>query len=74
MEKVLLDQMPGEFATDKPGQPFEAIVARDPTDFHLLKATHIQRIKSRPRVSPDEIGDLLRHIPTSSSLPDADWE
>lgn len=73
-EKVRLDQMPGEFATYKPGQPFEAVVARDPTDFHLLKAAHIQRIKSPPRVSPDEIDELLRYIPTASSLPDADWE
>lgn len=73
-EAVRLDQMPGAFATYRPGQPFEAIVERDPTDFHLLKVSYIQRAKSPPRMSPEEISDLLNIISTTSSLPDADWD
>jgi hypothetical protein len=73
-EKVRLDQMPGEFAAYQPGQVFEAIVTRDPTDFRLLKVTHIHRIRSLPRMTPREFGDLISSVPTTSTLPDADWE
>ena len=73
-EKVRLDQMPGEFAAYKSGQPFEAIVTRDPLDFHLLKVTHVNRMKSLPRLSDNEFNDLIRSIPTTCSLPDTDWE
>ena len=73
-EKVRLDQMPGEFAAYQPGQSFEAIVARDPIDFQLLKVTHIHRIKSLPRMTPQEFGDLISSVPTTSTLHDADWE
>jgi hypothetical protein len=73
-EKVRLDQMPGEFAAYKPGQPFEAIVTRDPVDFRLLKVTHIHRIRSLPRMSADEFEDLIQSIPTTNSLPETDWE
>jgi hypothetical protein len=74
LEKVRLDQMPGEFAAYKPGQPFEAIVARDPVDFRLLKVTHIHRIKPFPWMSADEFNDLIRSVPTASSLPDTNWD
>ncbi len=73
-ERVRLDQMPGEFAAYKPGQPFEAIVARDPVDFRLLKVTHIHRIRSLPRMSAEEFSDLLQSIPTTSALPEASWD
>jgi hypothetical protein len=73
-EEVKLDQMPGDFVTYKPGQPFEAIVARDPVDFRLLKVTYVQRAHARPRISSDEVCGLINSIPTSRSLPDADWD
>jgi hypothetical protein len=73
-EQVLLDQMPGEFAAYKPGQPFQAIVVRDPVDFRLLKVTHIRRIRSLPWMSPEEFQDLIRSIPKTSSLPETDWD
>jgi hypothetical protein len=73
-EAVRLDQMPGQFAAYKPGQPFEAIVIRDSVDFRLLKVTHIQRLRSLPRMSDGEFNDLVHSIPTTRSLPDTDWE
>jgi hypothetical protein len=72
-EQVRLDQMPGEFAGYPPGQHFKAVVVRDPADFRLLKATQIQRVEPLPRMSPEEFQDLLRRIPTTRSLPEADW-
>ena len=73
-ESVRLDQMPGEFATYKPGQPFEAIVARDPSDLRLVKVGHVRRISPLPRPSAAEVEALLREVPTTSSLPVADWD
>ncbi len=73
-ESVRPDQVPGEFVTYKPGQPFEAFVSRDPVDFHLLRFTHVQRIRLQPELSPEEVEDIIRLIPTSSSLPDANWD
>lgn len=73
-EAVRLDQMPGEFATFRPGQPFAAIVLRDPVDFHLIKVSHVQRAGNLPRMTPEAFDDLLRSIPTTASLPDADWD
>jgi hypothetical protein len=72
-ELVRLDQMPGEFVGYLPDQHFEAVVVRDPVDFHLLKVTQIQRVEPLPRMSPEEFQDLLRRIPTTRSLPEADW-
>ena len=73
-ESVRLDQVPGEFATFKPGQPFEAVVARDPVDFHLVKITHVRRTGLLPLVTADEREVLLQSIPTTTSLPEADWD
>jgi hypothetical protein len=73
-EKVTLDQMPGEFAAYVAGQPFEAIVNRDPVDFRLLKVTHVRRIRSLRKMTSDEFTDLIHSIPTTESLPDASWD
>ena len=73
-EVVQLDQMPGEFATYKPGQPFAAIVLRDPVDFHLIKVSHVQRTGNLPEMSAKEFDALVRAIPTTATLPDADWD
>lgn len=66
--------MPGEFMTYNPGQTFEAVVSRDPGDFHLLAVTHIRRIGSLPRMRKEEFEELLHAVPTTESLPDADWD
>jgi hypothetical protein len=73
-EEVRLDQMPAEFAAFKSGQPFVAIVVRDPTDFRLLKVTHIERIPSLPLLSTDEFNELIEAIPTSKSLPSVEFK
>jgi hypothetical protein len=73
-EAVRLDQMPGEFATYKPGQPFEAVTVRDPVDLHLVKVSHVRRIESLPQFSAADREALLREIPTTASLPVADWD
>ncbi len=72
-EAVRLDQMPGEFATYKSGQPFDAIVVRDPVNLTLIKVTHIRRTGSLPMVTPTEQEALLREIQTMSSLPEGHW-
>jgi hypothetical protein len=73
-ESVRLEQMPGEFAAYKSGQPFEAVVVRDPVDFRLLKVPYIKRVKSLLRISADELNDLNQSIPTTHTLPNADWK
>ena len=73
-ERIRLDQMPGAFASYKAGQPFEAVVIRDPVDYRLLRVVHLQKRKATPVLGAGEIDSLLHSIPTAESLPDADWD
>lgn len=73
-EQVRPDQAPGEFVTYKPGQPFEAIVARDPVNFRLTRILHIQKLRSVPPARPEDVEELRHSIQTTSALPDCDWK
>jgi hypothetical protein len=73
-ESVRLDQMPGQFAAYKAGQPFEAVVLRDPVDFRLIRVTDVRRTSGLPMMKRDEFDGLISRIPTTASLPDADWD
>jgi hypothetical protein len=73
-EKVRLEQMPDEFASYKPGQPFEATVKRHPVTFALQEVTDIQRTRSLPRMSEQEFQDFWESLPTTKALPATSWE
>ena len=74
-ETVALDDLPGEFASYKPGQPFEADVERDPLTWRLRKVRHVQRIHSIPPMAQAELQRFWATMPGTSSLPtsDRDW-
>ena len=63
-----------DFITFKPGQPFEAVVARDPITFNLLRILYIQRRSSATRLPSCEEAALLDTIGSAKKLPAADWE
>lgn len=74
-ESIRIDQVDSpDFITYKAGQPFEAVVARDPLDFRLLKIVHIERRSQPSRISAAEEAELLESIGSSTTLSDAGWE
>lgn len=73
-ESVRPEQMPAEFAGYKAGQPFEAMVVREPVNLQLLKVSYVKRIKPLPRMTEDEREALLRNTTSTASLPNADWD
>ena len=73
-ESVALEKAPAEFASYKPGQPFESLVSRDPLDFRILELKHVRRRKSFRRLSDQEREELISSLPTSESLPAANWD
>jgi hypothetical protein len=74
-ESVTLDNMPGEFASYKPGQPFEADVERDPLTWRLLKVRFIRRITAIHPMARGELEKFWQSLPVTSSLPasNRDW-
>lgn len=74
-EDVRVSQVDADdFITYKPGQPFEAVVARDPVSFRLQRIVHIQRRSEPGQLSADEEAELLDSIGSSKTLPKGDWE
>lgn len=74
-EPVSIEQVASpDFITFKPGQPFEAIVARDPVNFRLVRIVHIERRSQASRLSRAKESDLLESIGSAKSLPAAGWE
>ena len=74
-EAVSLDQVDSpDFVTFKPGQPFEAVVARDPVTFGLVRVLHIERRGKPSRLQPEAEAALLGEIGSSGQLEEADWE
>jgi hypothetical protein len=63
-----------DFITYKPGQPFEAVVARDPVSYRLKRIVHIERRSEPARLSAAEEAKLLDSIGSSKTLPAGDWE
>jgi hypothetical protein len=74
-EAISEDQVDSpDFITFKPGQPIEAIVARDPLNFRLLRIVHVERRSTPARLSAAEEAELLESIGSSQNLPAAGWE
>lgn len=73
-ERVRLTRMPGEFATYKVGQPFEALVYRDPASHEILKVEYVRRLRGRAKKGEEESRRLWESLPTSASLPDTTWD
>lgn len=74
-EAISVDQVDSpDFVTFKPGQPIEAIVARDPLNFCLLRIVHVERRSTPSRLSAAEEAELLELIGSSQTLPAAGWE
>jgi hypothetical protein len=68
------DALPAEFITYAKGQRFEAVVAREPLGYRLVRIVHSQRLAPLPAMTPKEVGELWDSLPTTRSLPEADWE
>ncbi len=74
-EAVGVDEVDSpDFITYKPGQPIEAIVARDPLNFRLLRIVHIERRSTPSRLSAVDEAKVLESIGSSQTLPTAGWE
>lgn len=74
-DEIRLDQVSTpEFVTFKAGQPLEAVVARDPVDFRLLRIVHVERKAEPTRLPEGEEAELLKSIGSASVLPAAGWE
>ncbi|MEW4527736.1 MAG: hypothetical protein ACF8PG_06095 [Maioricimonas sp. JB045] len=63
-----------DFITYRAGQPFEAIVERDPVDFRLRRIIHIERRSQPSRLAADQEADLLRSIGSAKTLPETGWD
>jgi hypothetical protein len=63
-----------DFVTYKPGQPFEAVVARDPITFELLRIVHIERTCPPGRLDSEEEQQLLDEIGSTSKLEEVGWD
>lgn len=62
-----------DFITYKSGQPLEAVVARDPVTFQLLRILYIHRRSTDTRLPAQEEAELLNAIGSAKALPSADW-
>jgi hypothetical protein len=73
-ERVSPARMPADFVTFMVGQPFEAVVHRDPTSYKILKVEYLKRLSVRAALTREESKRLWDSLPTSGSLPDTDWD
>jgi hypothetical protein len=65
---VSLELMPPEFASYRPGQPFEADVERDPRTGRLLRVRYVRRIKAIPPMSDSELQTFWDSLPGTTGL------
>jgi hypothetical protein len=73
-EEAAVDILPPEFLTYSLGQRFEALVARDPESHRIWRIIFSQRLAPLPNLTPEEVDQLWNSLPTTRSLPAADWE
>jgi hypothetical protein len=74
VDRVALDDMPAEFASFRPGQPFEAVVERDRRTGTLRKVRYVKRIAAYRKLSSSELRGFLDSLPTTAQAPKAtDW-
>jgi hypothetical protein len=69
---VRFEDMPGEFAGYKSGQPFEADVERDPLSWKLLKVRSVRRISTIYPMPSGKLNEFWQSLPTTNSLPITD--
>jgi hypothetical protein len=62
-----------DFVTYKVGQPLEAVVARDPITFKLLRIVDVKRRSSPSRLDTNDEANLLNDIGSTKSLPTVGW-
>lgn len=62
-----------DFVRFKPGQPFEAVVHRDPLTFNLIRIIHIERTQSPHRFEKSIEREIIDRIGSSKVLRDANW-
>lgn len=63
-----------DYVTYRPGQPFEAIVQRDPLTFGLLRVIHIRRQSEARRLAPHDEQALLADAGSTTLLvQDTQW-
>ena len=74
-ESVNLDDWPGEFASYKPGQPFEADVEHDPLTWKMRKVRFVRRVGAIHPMAEGELKRFWQSLPTTRSLPvsERDW-
>lgn len=63
-----------DFVTYKPGQPLEALVARDPITFAMLRILHVERRSNASRMPSEEEHRMLEGIGSARSLEEVDWD
>ena len=74
-DEVALHQVDSpDFITFKPGQPLEALVARDPVTFQLLRILHIQRRPPAVRLPAGEEAEFLASIGSTKTLAATGWD
>jgi hypothetical protein len=74
-ESITLDQVDSpDFVTYKVGQPIEAVVARDPLTFKLIRIVDVRRRSSASRLQHNEEAQLLQDIGSAKNLPAAGWQ
>ena len=72
---TLSDVTDPDYVTYRPGQPFEAVIQRDPLTFRLLRVIHIRRCREPKRLAPDDEQSLLEDIGSTKQLPqDNKWQ
>ena len=57
-----------DFITYKAGQPFEAVVERNPLTGELLRISHIERRRKIQRMRPQQEAELLHAIGSSERM------
>jgi hypothetical protein len=73
-EDITLDQVDSpDFVTYKEGQPIEAVVARDPLTFKLIRIIDVRRRSSVSRLKVNEEAQLLNDIGSAENLPADGW-
>lgn len=74
-ERIRVDQVSSpDFVTYKVGQPFDAVVLRDPISFELQKIIHITRKSHPSRMRKEDERNLLKEIGSGERLQDVEWD
>lgn len=73
-ERVSINQMPGEFASYKPGQPFEAIVVYDHSSKRMARVEFIARRRGVKQTTPVRLEELWSKMKSSNECATTTWD